>query len=380
MNLRRLLPVLILSALAGAQDLQVEATGYGPNVEAATRSAQRAAIEKGIGTVITSQTELENFQVKKDLVLSRTEGAVKSSETIKTTQGPDGAWEVTIRAVVSKSEIRQDLMALSILRAAVGNPRVAILVRETVLGKPKLDGAVENQVIQGFRSREFEVVDASDALRAKRARDIQLAEGGDPKAAAILGAELGAEVVIVGTADATETDISQNPYFHNTAMKSASGVVTLKAIDVTNREILASASDNAPMVHVNPDVAGSQALEKATRKVLENNGIIDQLVKVWQNKANNGQVLRVRVQNIPNFVASQVAVEELRTDAVSVETRKMADRTLFLDVTWKGTASDFCAAIDGRKINKDRNKFVVVSMEGNSIVLEVKSLEGAGAK
>lgn len=376
MNLRRLLPVLVLSALAGAQDLQVEATGYGPNVEAATRSAQRAAIEKGIGTIISSQTELENFQVKKDLVLSRTEGAVKSTETLKTSQGPDGAWEVTIRAVVSKSEIREDLMALSILRAAVGNPRVAILVRETVLGKPKLDGAVENQVIQGFRSREFEVVDASDALRAKRSRDIQLAEGGDPKAAAALGAELGAEVVIVGTADATETDISQNPYFHNTAMKSASGVVTLKAIDVTNREILASASNNAPMVHVNPDVAGSEALEKATKKVLENNGIIDQLLKVWQNKANNGQVLRVRIQSIPNFVASQVAVEELRTEAVSVVTRKMADRTLFLDVTWKGTASDFCSAIDGRKINKDRNKFAVVEMEGNSIVLEVRPADG----
>jgi len=375
-NLRRLLPVLVLSALAGAQDLQVEATGYGPNVEAATRSAQRAAIEKGIGTIISSQTELENFQVKKDLVLSRTEGAVKSTETLKTSQGPDGAWEVTIRAVVSKSEIREDLMALSILRAAVGNPRVAILVRETVLGKPKLDGAVENQVIQGFRSREFEVVDASDALRAKRSRDIQLVEGGDPKAAAALGAELGAEVVIVGTADATETDISQNPYFHNTAMKSASGVVTLKAIDVTNREILASASNNAPMVHVNPDVAGSEALEKATKKVLENNGIIDQLLKVWQNKANNGQVLRVRIQSIPNFVASQVAVEELRTEAVSVVTRKMADRTLFLDVTWKGTASDFCSAIDGRKINKDRNKFAVVEMEGNSIVLEVRPADG----
>jgi hypothetical protein len=379
-NLRRLLPVLILSALAGAQDLQVEATGYGPNVEAATRSAQRAAIEKGIGTIISSQTELENFQVKKDLVLSRTEGAVKSTETLKTSQGPDGAWEVTIRAVVSKSEIREDLLALSILRAAVGNPRVAILVRETVLGKQAVDGAVENQVIQGFRSREFEVVDPSDALRVKRSRDIQLAEGGDPKAAAILGAELGAEVVIVGTAEATETDISQNPYFHNTAMKSASGVVTLKAIDVNSKEILASSSADAPMVHVNPSIAGSQALEKAAKKALEKDGIIDQLLKVWQNKANNGQVLRVRVQNLPNFGSSQVVVEELRAEAVSVETRKLADRTLFLDVTWKGTASDFCSAIDGRKINKDRNKLLVVSLEGNSIVLEVRGLDGAGAK
>ena len=361
-----------MGAGAWSEDLVVEATGFGPTVEAANRAANRAAIEKGIGTIITSQTEIENFQTKKDLVLTRTEGAVKSSEIVKQAQGPDGAWEVTVRASVSKAELRQDLMALAILRSAVGNPRVAILIRETVLGKPVTDGAVEHQVITGFTSREFEVVDPSDALRIRRSRDIQLAEGGDPNAAAILGAEWGAEVVIVGTADATEADVSQNPYFHNTAMKSASGTVHLKAIDVNTREILASAIANAPMVHVNAAVAGSQALEKAAKKAMDQDGIIDQLVKVWQNKANNGLLLRVRVQNIPNFQASNSVVEELRVDAASVETRKLAEKVLSLDVSWRGTASDFCAAVDGRKINKDRNKLVVVSMEGNSIVLEVK--------
>jgi hypothetical protein len=370
--LRLLLPILLLAGLSGAQDVPVEATGYGPTVEAATRAANRAAIEKGIGTVITSQTELENFQVKKDLVLTRTEGAVKSSEVLNRTQGPDGAWEVVVRAVVSKAQIREDLRALSILRAAIGNPRVAILVRETVLGKSAVDGAVEHQVILGFKSREFEVVDPSDALRQKRSRDIQLAEGGDAKAAAALGAEWGAEVIIVGTADAVEADISQNPYFRNTGMKSASGTVNLKAIDVNTHEILASATADAPMVHVNPAVAGSQALEKAAKKAMEKDGIVDQLVTAWQGKANNGQLLRVRVQNIPNFQASQVILEELRADAASVETRKMADKVLFLDVTWRGTATDFAAAVDGRKINKDRNKLAVVSLEGNSVVLEVK--------
>ena len=366
------LSVLLLSSFAAAQDVPVEATGYGPTVEAATRAANRAAIEKGIGTVLTSQTEIENFQTKKDLVLTRTEGAVKSSEVVNKTQGPDGAWEVTVRAVVSKAEIRQDLLALSILRAAVGNPRVAILVRETVLGKPAVDGAVEHQVILGFQSREFEVVDPGEALLSKRAREVQIALGGDPKAAASLGAEWGAEVVIVGSADAVETDVTQNPYFRNTGMKSASGKVSLKAIDVNTREILATATADAPMVHVNPAVAGSQALEKAAKKAMEKDGIVDQLLKAWRNKANNGNLLRVRVQNIPNFQASQLVVEELRAEAVSVETRKMAEKTLFLDVSWRGTASDFCSSIDGRKINKDRNKLSVVSLEGNSVVLEVK--------
>ena len=372
MSIRRLALALLFAGALHAQDLVVEATGYGPTVEAATRAANRAAVEKGIGQVITSQTEIENFQTKRDLVLTRTEGAVKASEVVDKTQGPDGAWEVTVKATVSKAEIRQDLMALAILRSAVGNPRVAVLVTETVMGKLAADGRTEVSVIAAFKSREFEVVEPSEQLRAKRAKEIAMASGGDLKVAATLGAELGAEVVIVGTATATEADMTDNPYFRNTGMKSASGSIVLKAVDVNTHEILATRAGDAPLVHPNPTVAGVKALEKASQKVLENNGLIDQLIKAWQDKANNGTLIRVRIQNIPNYQASQVVTEELRAMAVNVQSRKLAEKVLFLDINWRGTTEDFCSSVDDHKINKERNKLSVVSVEGNSVLLEVK--------
>ncbi|MEN9306210.1 MAG: hypothetical protein RL173_142 [Fibrobacterota bacterium] len=375
MNIRHLALAIFVAGALHAQDLTVEGTGYGPTVDAATRAANRAAIEKGIGQVVTSQTEIENFQTKKDLVLTRTEGAVKSSEVINKTQGPDGVWEVSVKAVVSKAEIRQDLMALAILRSAVGNPRVAVIVNETVLGNLVADGTTEIAIINSFKSREFEVVEPSDALRAKRAKQIAMATGGDLKIASELGAELGAEVVIVGTATATEADMSANPYFQNSGMKSASGALALKAIDVNTKEILASKSGDAPMVHPNATVAGTKALEKATQKLVEQqngNGLIDQLIKAWQDKANNGNLLRVRIQNIPNYQASQIVTEEIRALAVKVDSRKLSDKILFLDVGWRGTADDFCKEMDDHKVNKDRNKLSVVSVEGNSVLLEVK--------
>lgn len=374
MNLPRLALSILIASAIHAQDLAIEATGYGPTLDAANRAANRAAIEKGIGQVVTSQTEIENFQTKRDLVLTRTEGAVRSSEVVNKTQGPDGAWEVTVRAVVSKAQIREDLLALAILRGAVGNPRVAILITETVIGKPVMDGATEAAIIHSFKAREFEVVEPSEALRTKRAKQIALATGGDLKAATDLGAEWGAEVVIVGTAEASEADVSANPYFRNTGMKSASGSISLKAIDVNTHEILASKAGDAPMVHPNATVAGTKALEKASQKVLEQNqnGLIDQLIKSWQDKANNGTLIRVRILNIPNYQASQIVTEEIRSEAVSVESRKLAQKTLFLDVSWRGTTEDFCSSMDGHKINKDRNKLLIVSVEGNSVLLEVK--------
>ncbi|HNY30552.1 MAG TPA: hypothetical protein PKO15_06660 [Fibrobacteria bacterium] len=377
MNVRILAILLVLAGILRAQapsDVRVEATGFGPSVEAATRSAQRAAVEKGIGQVIQSQTELENYQLKKDLVLTRTEGAVKSFETKKREQGPDGAWEVTIDAVVSKAQIRSDLLAMAILRSAVGNPRVSILVKESLLGVPRLDGAVEHQVTQAFLDREFKVMNPSGAMRTERAREMTLAQDGDTKVASALGQEMGAEVVIVGTAQSQEADMSRNPMFKNSGMKSVSGTVVLKAIDVQTREILATATADEAVVHPNPSAAGTQALEKAAKKALETarTGIIDQLVRVWQNKANNGMQLKVTVKAIPNFAASQIVEEDLRSQAVSAETTRFADRTLSMDVVWRGTMADFCQAMDGRRINKDRNTLNVVSREGNAVVLEVK--------
>lgn len=363
---------LLFSGLVRAQDIVLEATGFGPTIEAATRAANRAAVETGIGQVLTSATEIQDFQVKRDLVLAHTEGVVKKSETLSKEQGPDGAWEVKVRATVSKAEINKDLVALGILRMQLDNPRITVLVSEEVMGKAIIDGVAEAKIIQAFRDRQFEVVEASDDIRAKRANQIALATGGDAKAAAALGAELGAEVVILGTATATESDMSDNPYFKGTGMKSAAGTVALKAVEVTTSAILANQHGDAPMVNPNSAVAGNKALEKATVEVLEKRGFIDQLLKSWQNQVNDGTVVRVRVRNIPNYTAAQVIQEELKVDAVQVVRRKMADGVLFLDVTWRGTADDFCAAVDGRKINKDRNKLAVASAEGKDVVLEVK--------
>lgn len=363
---------LLLAGIVGAQDISVEATGFGPNIESATRAAKRAAVETGIGQILTSATEIQDFQVKKDLVLTRTEGVVKSWETLSKEQGPDGAWEVKGRAVVSKAALNKDLMALGLLRMQLDNPRIAILVGESVMGKPVMDGAAEARILQAFRDREFEVVEASDELRTKRATQIALATGGDAKAAAALGAELGAEVVILGTAIATESDMSENPYFKGTGMKSAGGTVSLKAVEVATSSILANQNGTAAMVNPNPVIAGSKAIEKATVEVLEKRGFIDQLLKTWQSQVNDGGVIKVRVRNIPNYAAAQIIQEELKMDAVQVVRRKMADGVLFLDVTWRGTADDFCAAVDGRKINKDRNKLAVASAEGKDVVLEVK--------
>lgn len=368
----RIFALLLLPVLAFAQDIQVRAKGLGPTKDAASRAARRAALEQGIGQTITSSTVMENFMIKKDEVITRTEGFVKSFTVLSEAQGPDGAWETEIQAVVNKQSIKDLLASMCILVDAIGRPRVAILVSETVLGQEVQDGAAEATLVTYFKDRCFEVVEPTETLRTKRKAQLGKATAGDAAAAAALGGELGAEMVVAGNVVAKEGDMSDNSYFKGTGMKQASAIVSLKVMDVNTREILASRNGNAPMVDPNPQTAATKAVEKAVTKTLEKDGLSEALMKEWQSKANNGQLIRVQVRNIPNYGASQAVQEELRADAVKVNQRKLADGNLWVDVTWKGTVDDFCAAIDQKKINKDRNTIVVKSAEGNTVVLDIK--------
>ena len=365
---------LLLAALAGGQDLDVEATGWGPTIEAAHRAADRAAVEKGIGLVVTSETEIQDFQTRRDVVLTRTEGAVRASEIVAKSQGPDGAWEVSVKARVSRIRLRDDLRALRILRAAVGRPRIALLLQTSPEGLPGADGVAASALVRALRDREFEVVEPSEALRAKWARRLARAGEATTGIATAMGSDLGAEVVLAGKAQAVAADLSSHPYFRNTGMNSVSGTVSLRAVDVQTREILASRSAQAPAVHPQVATAEALALEKAARLVLEDSvdGILAQLTRTWQDKANNGTLLRLRIRNVPNQAAAQIVTEELRSESVDVQTRRFAEGTLFLDATWRGNAEDFRAAMDGRRINKERNRLVVVSAEGNSVLLDVQ--------
>jgi len=364
--------LLLLPVLAMAQDIQVRAKGAGPTKEAASRSARRAAIEQGIGQVITSTSVMENFMLKKDEVITRTEGFVKSFTVLSETQGPDGAWETEIQAVVNKQGVKDVLASMCILVDAIGRPRVAVLVQEKVLGEDHADGTAEATLVTYFKDRCFEVVEPSEKLRATRAGQLGKAYQGDAAAASALGTELGAEMVVAGNVVAKEGDMSDNSYFKGTGMKQVSATVSLKVLDVNTREILATRNGNAPMVDPNPQTAAAKAIEKAVFKTLDKEGMSESLMKAWQSKANDGMLLRVQVRNIPNYLASQSIQEELRALAVRVNQRKLADGNLWVDVTWRGTADDFCAAIDQHKVNKDRNTLVVDSAEGNVIVLKVK--------
>src|SRR5437879_10733266 len=142
--------VLMMSACAGSrthlktgktlEGEVVEAEGMAPykaddlpgTKAAALAAAQRSAVELVVGVYVNAKTRVDKAVAIEQNILTRSGGYIKRYEILS--EGRSGDWyKMRIRALVSTKELHDDLDARGLLRQpAVGNPRVAVLLKEYI--------------------------------------------------------------------------------------------------------------------------------------------------------------------------------------------------------------------------------------------------------
>ncbi len=365
------------TALYAADDdiITAEGDGQGANPEEALLSAKRNAIEKGIGTILLSQTEIENFQVKRDQVITKTIGAVRSYEKISEGKTPEGYYEMKIKAVISKSAMREDLAAFQILIESMNKPRTMVVIEESNLGTAEPNNsAAETAILQFLKDPyEFELIDpkASAAIRASQEKMATIA--GDAAAAAQLGSQNGAEVIITGTATGREaTQMSQNLG----GMVSAQADVTLRAVNCTTARIIGASSAHAAAVHISAATAGTQAIAKASQKAIKD--LLDKIIKEWQNQQNNGVMLSLTISGVSTFRLKNDLIQTLQwvpnVSGVHERNWDMQSKLLVVDIQYKGNANGFCTRIDGFKLKSGAGSIAVSGLTGLRVALQIQAM------
>jgi len=344
-------------------DKTVTAEGNGASKQDALLQAKRAAVEEGIGVVLSSQTEVENFMLKKDKVITQSFGSVRSFNTLKEEQKGD-TWYVKISAVVSLDSITADLMALKILLVSMDKPRTMVLIQE--------EGGqnAESTVVDFLQSKGFDLVDPAQAaaLMAKDDPFIRKAIEGDPVAAAKLGAENGAEYVVVGS---VRKSILANEVIKDTGMKSGQASLTLKVVNCSNGRIVATKSATGASVHIADDIAKSQAAAKAATNLMDKK-LFEAIVTSFQDTVNNGANYEVVISGVKSYGLQKSAAKILEDTegVVSVTKRSFGSGKLELSVLFKGSAESFCDHIDNKAV--DESKLVVTNIAGNRIALNLQ--------
>ncbi len=365
------LPVLLIGLFsmplcAGTPDgdIIVESDGFGISKKDALLKAKREAVEIGIGTILYSQTEIKNFELMKDVILTRTVGSVKKYDILHQEKKADNSFYIKIQAVVSLASIKADLAALKILLESMDKPRIMVIIKE------KNGKNAESAIINYLTQKGFDLVDPATvaALMKKNDQLIRRAAEGDPAAAAKIGASNGAEFILVGK---VTKSLGSNALLKESGLVSGQAGITAKAVNCSNGKIIASKSTHSAAAHISEKTARDLAAEKAGKKLMDEE-FFEVIISAFQNAINNGIPLDVTIKQVENF-KTQKAIRQIIeniSNVVSVIKRSFGKGRLKLTVLYKGNADSFSDAVDGKSFQG--KKLSVINIEGSRVVILLK--------
>ncbi|MFH1942240.1 MAG: hypothetical protein ABIL68_09050, partial [bacterium] len=117
---------------------EVVATGLGSIVggdvaharDDAVEDALRNGLEQALGLIVESETLVENFQLIEDNILSKTQGYVQKYDVVREGKRSEELYEVSVRALVKMSNLKDDFEAVRALIRRKNTPRMMVMIEE----------------------------------------------------------------------------------------------------------------------------------------------------------------------------------------------------------------------------------------------------------
>lgn len=331
-------PSILASESKGEEIKVVVAEGNAPIYEndtlkakeAALGLAKRNAVESAIGSLVTAQTIVENFQTISDKIFVKTSGYIKKYKVISE-EKEGGLYKLKIEAEVTIENIKDDLIALNLLQEAMQKPRIMVIIKEKNMGQNSSSPIAEKIILDKFIQKDFNIVDPLQVRNIRKDTKAQLALDGNLDAAAALGTQLGAEVIVIGEAQAQSSPIG----IEGVNMVTCQAVISVKAIRASTGKTLVAKNTDAKVAHISELTGGKKALEDAANKVSET--LIEDIVKIWNDEVMNAALIQVNVFNVNYDNFSKLIARLKKTQGVlSVYEREFTDIVGEMDVNFIG--------------------------------------------
>ncbi len=383
-----LLSLLLLSSPLFAQESR-NVTAEGVSViqaghmdiarDAAISDAQTRAVDQAIGTLIDSQTQVENYQVISDKILQQTKGYIKRYNVVKETQ-EDNLLRVTINAEVSLGQLSDDLSAIGILMGQMHKPRTILLVAEQNIGQewyawwwwqPGTKHAdtsdmsiIDNTMMDLFAQKGFEMIDHQIAAKEMKVTQAYNVQDLSVQQAKVIGGQVDAEVVIIGKGLAK--------LYGNVGggLKSVQADMSLRAVRTDTGQVLATATTHAAAVHISEITAGNDALKKAATEA--SNQLMEKILAQYSKESGGTRSVNITISGLANkaqFVKFKDVLQGQVRGIKDLHERGFANGVAKISVDAKGSAQ----SISDELTLRDFGTFAVdvVSSTANSLELRV---------
>ena len=334
----------------------------------ALEDAQRKAVEAAVGTMISAETVMENYQIISDRILSKSTGYIRNY-TITSSGAENGIYKVVIKAVVATGNLSNDVDALGALLKRKGMPRVFVVVPDAILGSTAMTTgqagtahlqAAEASLIASLVRSGFLLIDP-EVLSGKLSigqiyRKGDVADGVARK----IGSLSGAEVVIYGKAVMHTATLS--------VLKStvAHATATTRAVNVQTGEIIAISNVRFPVRGPAPwnESVGATLLKKVGEEAAKD--LIKQIAAKWQKDTSGATRIVLTVKGVKFRSAKQLKAAMAGMRGVSSVNRRSVKRGVAIfDVNVKAGAENFANSLDGLKVGRKRVE--VMGVDGETI-------------
>jgi len=320
--------------------------------EKAMEDAKRQAIEQAMGTQVTSQTVVENFEVTRDQVMTHATGYLREMEILREGRTDLGTYEVALRAQVEIGALVADMDRFRKVLNWQKNPRVAVTVAPgTAADVVPSARKVSQHLGRELRKEGFRVYTAT----------------GDKTPT------LGLEVVVGLDLSSSQTDYQGM-------------TLTLHEVSLTaaierpgTGEVLATASAVKSLPGANRLAVLDKGASQCVTAVWQD--LRRQLVRLWEQELYSQRQIDLVVRNVTDHGQAVEMAAVLKSDVigvVDVQVLSFSEATAELGVVYKGWPEHLANELQMAHFRNRYFKSTLEAVKGNKLVIRIESNHSGG--
>lgn len=293
--------LLFCIPLAFAKEVTVQ--GYGTTREEAINDALRNAVEQAVGTLIDSQTLVQNAEVIKDEIYTKSRGFIQDWTIVSEQKNADQTI-VTAHVQVDtnpNSQLMGQLQRLQLIEQGLHDPRIGVIIPEyhasSPIPNPTGETAVTKKLIEAGFSR---LVDARQIQDIRYSQTMKAILQGNRNDAISFASRQCLDYLVVGEAFSS---YNSNLY----GLISCSARLDARLIKADTGEVIATTSLTGMGVHSSESMAAKLALNEAGEKM--GDYLVQQLMAFASNPEKGVQLV---VKGITSYTKISILENELK--------------------------------------------------------------------
>lgn len=365
----------IVPQIAMSQPTTVESQGVAAIIrgnldisrDKAIEDALRNAVEQATGSLIENETLVENYQLLSDKIYSQSRGYVQTYEVLNE-KVDQGLYRVTIQATVASGELKNDLRALNVLMRQVRKPRVMVLFEETMSEGVNSGRLAEDAVSKVLLDNGFKLVDANTVRRNLGQDKVQGLLAGDGRVAAVISDKYGAEMLLLGTAQAVTNQVT----IGDIKINSNQAVISAKLVRADTGEVKVSVTRQAAKPHVN-SLAGIQMAISEASELLAND-MIDKIIQIFREEVYNIANVNLTIFGLQGYGHLQEVIQLISDNVRGIKEiyqRNYTMGTAELEVELTGSTQSLAADLTTREFGN--YKFDIKESTHNQLQVYITS-------